>query len=226
MYRLLWILNLCCGLSTLLWWISYPWLGAHYEARSHLLRLETLQGIATTLTSLAPEQATKKEPQLLLYRSLFAQLAPEEQRWILEKTQEQHKRLSLSLAVKKEEFVHLLAYYSPWFISWALLTSIASIAGLLSHKSARPLTLIAAICFINYLHHMRPTSTKPPSILPQEDQLGFHLKKGSLADQRKALETAWNRYLTNHWSGSTQSLDHGNYYFQLALIHEKLRGNP
>lgn len=222
--RLLCILQLCIGFSTLLWFLFQPFMGEYYSIRSRMLVYEYGMGTSEILKKEAPEVLKAKS-----YRLWFEELPSSKKERIKKDYEQLEQHLHRSFFEKLQGgFSRFFFEMSIFKIFWILFSIILPILLLLKVEGALTAVWILpllTLCFIvdNLLYAPSTKEAPDASLFPSEEVLlSDYLKTpltGSLFNQKEQLEKGWQMYLIDRWGSKEASHEEkAEFFFTLERL--------
>jgi hypothetical protein len=199
--RVLVIIQLCIGLSCLIWLIGYPFMGGHFTLQSELILIESVMGQQETLIRLDSEKSKSQMDKIQKNHELF-NLLPEKKKKEIENLFLEKKLASKSSFFEK---IEPLLQIPRLEVLWILAAVAIPILILLRNRQAALFVwLLPIICsgyaLNNQINGLDPLSVSDRKIFPREETLPI---SSSLAE-------SWEHYLEENWDGE--------YYFNLSRV--------
>lgn len=231
------IIQLCFGLGALLWILFYPFMGAHYLAKSRLLEIEQAIGIEGELSSLIDTEGLR--PKLERNALRFQSLQKTETHPILIKYEEVKKNLGETFVQKLRKTLYLLLVVIPPFeLVWIILSITIPILLLLKIEGAPQAAWLLPLVSLffaldSYSHGVNPYSEK--NFYPSEKLLVFEYLKSplgsTLKEQKEQLLKGWQLYLIDVWGNQKPKNDPQEFNLQFEAAEflfnlNRIKSNP
>lgn len=228
--RILCILQLCIGFSTLLWFIFQPFMGEFYSIRSRMLVYEYGMGTSDVFKKEEPEISKKEE-----FHLWFEELPALKKETIRKDYEQLQFLLQRSFFEKlKEGVFRFFLEMSIFKIFWIVFSIILPILLLLKVEGAVAavwiLPLLTSCFIVDNLFYASQEKEAPDAVLfPSEKVIvSDYLKEplhGSLLSQKQQLEEGWAMYLMDRWgSKENKNREKAEFLFtinRLQLFHSQ-----
>lgn len=205
--RLLYISQLCFGLTSLIWILFYPIFGSIYLYKSQIMVCEDIQS-QTLYDTLRDEEKLCIDSKLNSLKALY------------EKS-------------KIQEILPLFMKISPFELSWIILAIIVPILLLKQTEGSEQIIWLLPICTLLFIFE-NVTIGKDAllTLLPtekylEENYIGKKIKTLPIQEQRTLLTKGWESFLIKEWAREEPSTDKkyyseqiekGKFYFNLHNI--------
>lgn len=201
--RLMAILQLCIAFSALLFYLSQPFMGQLFEAKSRLLLWDFVLD--------HPQRGTLSSSDARKLESARASA---------------QAKIAMPFTQRAGKSLEILAFGIPPFEqAWLLLSLIVPILLLKRVEGARAALWLIPLCVLCYAMSNRiggvdPSPSPDHHLYPTESYLAEHILhepiQGSLVEQQNLLKKGWESYLINEWLEERPSVDPEVYSLQLA----------
>lgn len=225
--RLLIIVQLCVGLSCLLWLLFYPFMGGYFKIQSEILLIEAVMGKDEALKRI---DLTKSEQlaEITRYRKqLFEMQEQKTKDWLQKEEAVRKNQLQNPLSAQIMAAGGLLLSIPRLELIWIILTVLTPIALLLRKAWALKVVWLLPLLAIGYswnnaTYGLNPLQASDRGLFPSEAQLNLS------SNSREDLEASWHRYLITTWAHEEPAQDaaqlqqqiiKGEYNFTLERIH-------